>query len=247
MSKSLQDKIILVTGASDGIGQAVAVAAAEQGANVIALGRNEEGLAATQERAEELGGRCLCIPFDLLKFDLYGKLFLALKDQIPHLDGLVHCAGSIKRCTPMQYVKTDDFRTMLDIHLTAPNMLTQIMLPLIRRGESCSVIFTTCDMIDEDQPNWHGYGLAKRALGYAASMWQMEHPDKPYRFNTLNPGRVRTELFKRAFGGTHPKEVPPASSVAPAYLYMLSDASKEMRGQIVHARDLIGQTTSTIN
>ncbi|MFQ5344657.1 MAG: SDR family NAD(P)-dependent oxidoreductase [Mariprofundus sp.] len=238
MSTEFKDRIILVTGASDGIGQHVAAALGEAGASVIALGRNEDGLQQTLERIESFGGRCLCIPFDLMHFDDYGKLFLALKDQVPHLDGLVHCAGSIDRCTPMQYIKSDVFRNMLDINLTAPNMLTQIMLPLLKRGEAASIVFTSCDMVDEDQANWHAYGLAKRALAYSASMWQKEQPDAPFRFNTLNPGRVRTELFKRAFGGTHPKEVPPVSSVVPAYLYMLSDASKELRGQTVHARDL---------
>lgn len=237
-----KDRIYLVTGASDGIGQQVAAALGGEGANVIALARREDGLAATQVRIEELGGRCLCVPFDLMKFNDYGKLFLALKDQIPHLDGLVHCAGSIDRCTPMQYVKARDFRNMLDIHLAAPNMLTQIMLPLLSRAEAASVIFTTCDMIDIDQPNWHGYGMAKRALGYAAAMWQAEHPDKPCRFNTLNPGRVRTTLFKRTYGGAHPSEVPPASSVVPAYLYLLSDAARDMRGQTVNAADLLNQS-----
>ncbi|GAV19227.1 putative oxidoreductase YciK [Mariprofundus micogutta] len=234
-----KDRIIMVTGASDGIGQQVAAALGEAGANVIALGRNEEGLQQTMERIEDSGGRCLCVPFDLLDFDNYGKLFLSLKDQIPHLDGLVHCAGSIDRCTPMQYVKSKDFRKMLDIHLTAPNMLTQIMLPLLKRAPAASIVFTSCDMIKEDQANWHAYGLAKRALAYAASMWQMESPDKPYRFNTLNPGRVRTALFKRTFGGEHPKMVPASSSVVPAYLYLLSDASKEQRGQSLHAADLL--------
>jgi len=238
MTSEFKDRIYLITGASDGIGQRVAVALAEAGANVIALGRKEDKLQQTQERIEELGGRCLCIPFDLMKFADYGKLFLALKDQVPHLDGLIHCAGSIDRCTPMQYIKVDTFRKMLDIHLTAPNMLTQIMLPLLKRAPAASIIFTSCDMLDEDQANWHGYGLAKRALGYAAAMWQMEQPNAPFRFNTLNPGRVRTELFKRAFGGTHPQEVPAVSSVVPAYLYMLSDKSKDLRGQSVHAKDL---------
>jgi len=239
MTTEFKDRIYLITGASDGIGQRVAVALAEAGAHVIALGRNEERLQQTQERIEELGGRCLCIPFDLMKFDQYGKLFLALKDHVPHLDGLVHCAGSIDRCTPLQYVKTDTFRKMLDIHLTAPNMLTQIMLPLLKRAPAASIIFTSCDMLDQDQANWHGYGLAKRALGYAAAMWQMEQPTASFRFNTLNPGRVRTELFKRAFGGTHPKEVPAVSSVVPAYLYLLSDRSIELRGQSVHAKDIV--------
>ena len=234
-----KNRIYLVTGASDGIGQQVAAALGAEGANVVALARSAEGLASTQARIEELGGRCLCVPFDLMKFNDYGKLFLALKDQIPHLDGLVHCAGNIDRCTPMQYVKAKDFRNMLDIHLAAPNLLTQAMLPLLVRAGAASIIFTTCDMIDIDQPNWHGYGLAKRSLGYAAAMWQMEHPEKPYRFNTINPGRVRTTLFKRTYGGAHPKEVPAPSTVVPAYLYLLSDAAKELRGQTVNAADLL--------
>jgi len=239
MSKAFKDRIIMVTGASDGIGQHVAAALGEAGASVIAVGRNEDGLQQTLERIEELGGRCLCVPFDLTDFDNYGKLFLSLKDQIPHLDGLVHCAASIDRCAPMQYIKQDVFRKSLDINLTAPNMLTQMMLPLLRRADSASIIFTTCDMVDEDQNNWHAYGMAKRALAYAAAMWQNEHKDKPYRFNALNPGLVRTALFKRTFGGMHPNEVPCASTVVPAYLQLLSDDSKEVRGQSLHARDLI--------
>jgi len=245
MSKRFENKIIMVTGASDGIGQQVAAALGAEGASVIALGRNEEGLDLTQRRIEELGGRCLCVPFDLMNFDDYGKLFLSLKDQIPHLDGLVHCAGSLDRCVPMQYVKVDKFRDALDIHLTAPNMLTQIMFPLLRRAEAASIIFTTCDMIDDNQNNWHGYGLAKRALGYAAAMWQGEHQDKPFRFNTLNPGRVRTALFKRAYPGILPEKMPPAESVTPAYLWLLSDASIDVRGQTLNANEIMSTTQTT--
>lgn len=239
MTYGLKDKIIMVTGGSDGIGRAVAAALGEEGANVVVLGRKEEALAVTQARVEELGGQCLAIPFDLLKFDDYGKLFLALKDQIPHLDGLVHCAGELARCSPMTDIKVKDFRKMLDINLTAPNMLTQMMMPLIKRAEAASVIFTSCDMAEEDQMHWHGYGMAKRALPYAAAMWQGENPQKPYRFNTLNPGRVRTEIFKRAYPGLHGRHVPAPVVVAPAYLQLLSEQSKDVRGQSLNAVDML--------
>ncbi|MDQ6995193.1 MAG: SDR family NAD(P)-dependent oxidoreductase [Mariprofundaceae bacterium] len=241
MKESFADKIIMVTGASQGLGKAVAIALGAAKVNVVAISRHPNNLAATQDAVEAAGGRCLCIPFDLSEFDDYGKLFLALKDQIPHLDGLVHCAGSFGRCTPLQYVKVDAFRDALDIHLTAPNMLTQIMLPLLRRAEAASVVFTSCDMIEEDQNNWHAYGFAKRALTYAAAMWQGEHPEKPYRFNTLNPGRVRTDLFKRAFPGLMPDVVPLPEDVTDAFLFLLSDASKALRGQSLHAKDLINK------
>ncbi len=241
MSKRFENKIIMVTGASSGLGRAIAQQLGAEGASVIALGRVTEALEVTQSRIEEAGGRCLCIPFDLTDFDNYGKLFLALKDQIPHLDGLVHCAGSLKRCAPMQHVKPEVFRGALDIHLTAPNMLTQIMFPLLKRAEAASVIFTTCDMIGEDQPNWHGYGMAKRALGYAAAMWQAEHPSKPFRFNTINPGRMRTRSFERAFPGLSPATVPVAAEIAPAFLQILSDESRDVRGKLLNASDLLEQ------
>jgi len=239
MSKRFENKIIMVTGASSGLGRAIAQQLGAEGANVIALGRVTEALEVTQSRIEEAGGRCLCIPFDLTGFGNYGKLFLTLKDQIPHLDGLVHCAGSLKRCAPMQHVKPDTFRGALDIHLTAPSLLTQIMFPLLKRADSASVIFTTCDMISEDQANWHGYGLAKRALGYAAAMWQAEHPSKPIRFNTINPGRMRTRSFERAFPGLSPATVPVAAEIAPAFLEILSDSARDIRGQLLKAGDLL--------
>ncbi len=228
----------MVTGASEGLGRAVAVALGKAKVNVVATARNPQHLAKTQDAVEAAGGRCLCIPFDLYDFDDYGTLFLALKDQVPHLDGLVHCGGSLDRCVPLQYVKADKFREALDIHLAAPNLLTQSMLPLLRRAPAASIIFTTCDMVQEDENNWHAYGFAKRALAYAAAMWQGEHPDKPYRFNTLNPGRVRTGLFKRAFPGLMPDSVPAPEEATDAYLFLLSDASKELRGQSLQADDL---------
>ncbi|MDX8401404.1 MAG: SDR family NAD(P)-dependent oxidoreductase [Mariprofundaceae bacterium] len=229
-----KDSIHLITGASGGLGRALAVALGAEGANIVALGRDEDELAETQTRVEQAGGRCLCVPFDLGDFEHYDRLFLALKDQIPHLDGLVHCAGAIKRCAPMQHVKPQDFREAVDLNLTAPNLLTRALFPLIRRGRACSVVFVTCDMVDRDLPNWHGYGLAKRALAYAAAMWTAEHPDAPFRFNAFNPGKIRTETFRRTYGGMHPKEVPPATEVVPALMRLLAPAD-ETRGQVIHA------------
>jgi len=223
--------IIMVSGASAGLGRAVCKAAGGLGANIVALGRDVDALAETQSIVEQAGGRCLCVPFDLLAFDDYDKLFLALKDQIPHLDALIHCAGSLDHCKPMQYVENEDFRAMLDIHLAAPNLLTRSMFPLIRRAQAATVIFTSCDMLSEDEPNWHGYGLAKRALGYAAAMWHAEHPGKPYRFVTVNPGKMRTALFRRAYMGMLPDEVAPPAVAAEAYLRLLTADSEAVNGK----------------
>jgi NAD(P)-dependent dehydrogenase (short-subunit alcohol dehydrogenase family) len=235
MPKPLHDRIYLVTGASSGLGREVAVRLGAGGANVVALARSEDRLAETRDLIEAAGGRCLCVPLDLLQFDEYDKLFEALKEHVPHLDGIAHIAGSLRFCTPMQYVDTKDFRQMLDLHLTAPNLLTRTLLPLLARAGKATVIFTTCDMIDRDIPNWHGYGLAKRALGYAAAMWQAEHPGPALRFFTVNPGDMRTSLFLRAYPGRPADDVPLPDVAAAAFVRLLAGEGDAERGRTLQA------------
>ena len=238
MSKRFTDRIIMVTGASSGLGRAICISLGNEGANVLALGRNEDALASTQAEVEKAGGKCLAMPFDLARYGEFPRLFEALKGQVPHLDGIVHAAGELNRCAPMQHIEAMKFRRMLDINLTAPNMLTQALFPLLEQATSASVIFTSCDMAEEAQANWHGYGLAKAALVESAAMWQLEHPQKAIRFNALNPGRMRTELMKRAFPGLDPKTIPEPEVAVEAFLYLLSDAAVDVRGQHLNAREL---------
>jgi len=238
MSKRFTDRIVMVTGASSGLGRAICIALGKEGANVLALGRNEERLARTQAEVENAGGRCLGIPFDLARYGEFPGLFDALKQQVPHLDGIVHAAGELNRCSPMQHVEAAKFRRMLDINLTAPNLLTQALFPLLERATGASVIFTTCDMAEQAQANWHGYGLAKSALVQSAAMWQLEHPKKAIRFNAVNPGRMRTELMKRAFPGLDAATIPEPDGAVGAFLYLLSDASTGIRGSHFNAQEL---------
>lgn len=239
MSKRFVDRIIMVTGASSGLGRGICLALGSEGTNVLALGRNEEALAKTQTEVEKAGGKCMAIPFDLARYGEFPGLFEALKQQVPHLDGIVHAAGELNRCAPMQHVEASKFRRMLDINLTAPNLLTQALFPLLEQAESASVIFTSCDMAEETQPNWHGYGLAKSALVQSAAMWQLEHPKKGIRFNAINPGRMRTELMKRAFPGLDSMTIPEPDGAVPAFLYLLSDAAINIRGSHFNAQELI--------
>ena len=239
MSKRFVDRIIMVTGASSGLGRAISIALGSEGANVLALGRNEDALASTQAEVEKAGGKCLAIPFDLARYGEFPRLFETLKQQVPHLDGIVHAAGELNRCSPMQHVEATKFRRMLDINLTAPNMLTQALFPLLEQAKAASVIFTSCDMAEETQANWHGYGLAKAALVQSAAMWQLEHPQKPIRFNALNPGRMRTELMKRAFPGLDPMTIPEPDGAVEAFLHLLCDASANIRGKHFNAHELI--------
>ncbi len=237
--KRLQDKIIMITGASSGFGQALSIACAKEGASILAVGRKEDALQTTQESVEAVGGRCLAIPFDLTQFDAYTGLVDALKEQVPHLDAVVHAAGAFDRCAPMAYVKPAEFRKMLDHHLTVPNLLTQALLPLLDRSAHASVLFLACEMSTEPAANWHAYGLAKAALVSAASMWQQEFVDKPYRFAAIDPGRMRTPLMQRAWGGLHPKTIPLPAEACEAFIRVLEDHSDRWCGDCVEAKEIM--------
>jgi len=242
MNNRFEQHIIMVTGATTGLGRALCLALAREGANVIALARSEDGLADIQGHIEKAGGRCLCVPFDLSSFDAYDELLGGLSHHIPHLNGLVHAAGQLDRCAPMEHVKPEAFRQMLDIHLAAPNLLTRALFPLLERAKATSVIFTACDMSQKTQPNWHGYGIAKGALCHSVELWQMEHPKKAIRFNALNPGRMRTTSFMRAYPGLDPGTVPPPAETCEAFLYLLSDDAKDIRGQLLDAKDVLNKS-----
>lgn len=234
----LKDRIVLITGATGGLGRCLAQALGACKVNVVALARNADELASVQETVEDAGGRCLCVPFDLGRFEQYPDLFKGLSAHIPHLDGLVHAASAFTRCAPMQFVDEKVFRRVLDIDLVAPMLLTKVLFPLLERAESASVVFTTCEMADSPQANWHAYGLAKAGVVHGATMWQREHPKKEIRFNALDPGRMRTSLFRRAFPGILPNKVPPPNDVVDAFLYLLSQRSKSVRGQLLRPSDL---------
>ncbi|MFQ5356340.1 MAG: SDR family NAD(P)-dependent oxidoreductase [Mariprofundaceae bacterium] len=244
MDKQSNKRIIAVSGASSGLGQALCVALGSEGVNIIALARDEAGLEQTQARVEEAGGRCLCLPFDLLDFDQYPAMYQALSEHIPHLDGLVHAAADLKRCAPMQHVKPAEFRRMLDINLAAPNLLTQTLFPFLLRASSSSVIFTACDMAEDAQANWHGYGMAKAGLVHSAALWQLEHPSRDIRFNCLNPGRMRTRILKRAYPGLDENTIPKAETACAAFLYLLSDKSGDIRGKYLNASELNDEINS---
>ncbi|MDX8393380.1 MAG: SDR family NAD(P)-dependent oxidoreductase [Mariprofundales bacterium] len=236
------EKIILVTGASSGLGRAVCVELGKQGFNVLAMARSEDGLQTTQAQVEEVGGRCLCIPFDLMNFNKYNYIIEGLKFHIPHLNGIVHAAGTLKRCAPMQFVEFRDFRHMLDLHLTAPNLLTQTLLPLLHQASAvkkATVIFVSCDIASTNntQANWHGYGLAKAALPAAAQMWQQEQASKGLCFYAFNPGQMRTQLFATAFPALETSSVPHPNEIAPQLIKLLDADCAYIAGTHVQIKD----------
>ena len=97
---------------------------------------------------------------------------------------------------------------------------------------------TILNISQKAQPNWHGYGIAKSALRHSAELWQMEHPKKAIRFNALNPGRMRTTAFMRAYPGLDPASIPSPTEACEPFLYLLSDAARNIRGQLLDAKTM---------
>ena len=142
----LQDKVILVTGAGDGIGRQAALSFAEYGATVILLGRTVEKLEAVYDEIEQAGGaKPAIIPLDLngATAEHYQGMATTIKEQFGRLDGLLHNAGILTILSPFTHIEEDDFRDSLQINVTGPMLMTQALLPLMQLSDSASFVFTS--------------------------------------------------------------------------------------------------------
>ncbi|VAW62030.1 Oxidoreductase, short-chain dehydrogenase/reductase family [hydrothermal vent metagenome] len=233
----LKDKIILVTGAGDGLGQAAAKAYAAQGATVVLLGRTTKKLENTYDEIIHAGYPEPAIyPLNLEGASPvdYEKLADTLNEQFGSLHGLLHSAAILGTLTPIQQHDIEIWYKVMQVNLNAPFVMTQALLPLLRSTDGSKIIFTTDD---KSQAYWGAYGISKDATTSFMKVLadEMDTESNPVQVNAINPGAVRTQMRVRAFPGENPDTLPCADDVMPAYLYLMSDDCKET-GKTVQAQ-----------
>ena len=233
-------RVILVTGAGDGIGQAVAIALARQGATVALLGRTQHKLARTYDRIVEGGGpKPALLPFNLETATApeYEALFDALDREFGRLDGLAHVAGVLGDLSPIDQYDVPTWCKVMHVNLTAAFIVTRTLLPLLRRSEDASVVFTSSGIARGGRAYWGAYAASKFGTEGLMQVLAHEMADTTrIRINSLNPGPVRTALRRQAFPAENLDRLPePAAIVAP-YLYLLGPASQGVNGQSLDAQ-----------
>jgi NAD(P)-dependent dehydrogenase (short-subunit alcohol dehydrogenase family) len=227
-------RIILVTGASDGIGQAVAVALARQGATVALLGRSQRKLARTYDRIVEAGGpKPAILPFNLetAASPEYETLFEALEREFGRLDGLAHVAGILGYLSPIEQYDVPTWCKVMHVNLTAAFIVTRTLLPLLRRSSDASIVFTSSTIARSGRAYWGAYAASKFATeGLMQVLAHEMAGTTPVRVNSVNPGPTRTAMRRQAFPAEDPARLlEPAAVVAP-YLYLLGPASPGVNG-----------------
>ncbi len=233
-------RVILVSGAGDGIGQAVAMALARQGATVALLGRTQRKLARTYDRIiEGHGPKPALLPFNLETATAieYDALFDALDREFGRLDGLAHIAGVLGDLSPIDQYDVPTWCKVLHVNLTAAFILTRTLLPLLRRSEDASIVFTSSGIARHARAYWGAYAASK--FGTEGLMQVLAHEmagTTRIRVNSLDPGPVRTAMRRQAFPAENPDWLPEPTAIVAPYLYLLGPASRGVNGQALDAQ-----------
>jgi NAD(P)-dependent dehydrogenase (short-subunit alcohol dehydrogenase family) len=231
---SLQDRVVLITGASTGIGRAVALAAAAHGARVILHGRNVQRLEAVYD-AILAGGhaRASILPLDLEKAGPveFDALAAAIEKEFGRLDGLVHNAAMLGERAPVEHHDVAKWLRTLHVNTSVPFILTQRCLPLLRRSNDASIIFTSSGVVPRPRAYWGAYLVSKWGSEGLARMLADELESQHIRVNSLNPGKVRTEMRLAAYPAEDRSVLPQPEAVVGPYLYLLGADSRGVNGQ----------------
>jgi NAD(P)-dependent dehydrogenase (short-subunit alcohol dehydrogenase family) len=235
----LAGRIILVTGAGDGLGRAAAMAYARHGATLILLGRTQRKLETVYDEIRACGfAEPLLMPVDLGKAGLreYEEIAAAIEREFGRLDGLLHSAAQLGNLTPLSMYDLETWVQVMQVNFNAAYLVTRACLNMLARSDAASVIFTTSDVARRGRAYWGAYAAAGAALENLVQVWADElEANTPIRMNTLDPGAVRTALRARAYPGEDPQTLPKPEDVMPAYLYLMGRDSRTVTGQSLQA------------
>jgi NAD(P)-dependent dehydrogenase (short-subunit alcohol dehydrogenase family) len=235
MARRLAGKIALVTGASRGIGAAVARLFAGEGAHVVLVGRTVGGLEEVDDAVRAAGGAATLVPLDLRDFEKIDWLGAALYERWKRLDILVGNAAEFGHFSPLGHVDPEMWDAVIGLDLTANWRLIRAMDPLLRMAPAGRAIFTTCALARKPAPYSGPYGVAKAGLEALVKIYAGEVANTAVRVNLLDPGVVRTRLRAQGFPGEDPASLPSPDAVAPAFLPLaLSDCTRN--GDVVAAQ-----------
>jgi NAD(P)-dependent dehydrogenase (short-subunit alcohol dehydrogenase family) len=217
MSNDLSGRVALITGASRGLGAAVARAYAQAGAHVVLLARTVGALEALDDEIRGFGGSATLMPADLRDPDPLDNLGPLLMQKFGRLDIFVANAGILGTLSPVPHAKAGDWDKVMNVNLNANFRLTRTLDPLLRASDAGRAIYVT-DAAAAGTAYWSAYAVSKAALECLARTYAAETMKTPLRVNMVDPGRLRTALRAEAFPGEKPETVPSPDTVVDHFL-----------------------------
>ena len=222
MHRATPERIMLVTGASRGIGRAAAVALAEAGAHVVLTARTVGGLEEADDEIRAAGGSATLVQLDLRDFDALDRLGATLFERWGRVDGLLANAGVLGVLTPLPHLSPKVWQESIDVNVTANWRLIRSLDPLLRKSDAARVVFISSGAARKFNPYWGSYSIAKAALEALALTYAAECANTNIHVNLLNPGPLRTRMRAKAMPGEDPMKLQPPEAVAPLIVDMLS-------------------------
>ncbi len=231
----LDQRVILVTGASSGIGKDAAICYAQHGATVILLGRNEVKLEAVYDEIESQGlpqPAIYTLDLESAQAEDYDQLEASLEQEFDHVDGLLHNASLLGERKLLEQTSPASWQKVMQVNVNAPFMLTRALMPLMRQAQHASIIFTSSSVGRKGRAYWGSYAVSKFANEGMMEVLADELENvASIRVNSLNPGATNTSMRRAAYPAEEPTTNPSAEAIMPVYLYLMGDASIGQTGK----------------
>jgi NAD(P)-dependent dehydrogenase (short-subunit alcohol dehydrogenase family) len=235
MGSILEGKVVLVTGASQGLGRALALACAQEGAHLAISSRNADSLEPVAEEAKASGVEVLVEPADVSHSEDVHKLVDAAAERFGRIDVLVNNAGLLGPRVTIEEYPEDEWRSVLDANLTGPFLVSKAAIPHMR--EDASIINVTSGVSIEGRAEWGGYSVSKFGLEGLTQILAAELEDRGIRVNSVDPGGMRTKMRAAAYPDEDPTtRITPEENTA-VFLYLASDESRDVTGERFKAQE----------
>ncbi|MCD9486396.1 YciK family oxidoreductase [Photobacterium iliopiscarium] len=238
-ANNLKDRVILVTGAGDGIGREAAIQYAAHGATVLLLGRTVAKLETVYDQIEKNGNKqAVIIPLDLMGATKQHYLEMAstIQQQFGRLDGVLHNAGLLGQLSPLEHIEEATFDDVMQVNVKAQLLLTQAILPLIKQSPDGRIIFTSSTVGHNGRAFWGTYAISKFATEGIMQVLADELSDTSVNVNAINPGGTRTGMRAQAFPAEDARLLKTPQDIMPLYLYLMGPESRHVSGQCIDAQ-----------
>jgi len=222
MTRTLEGRVALVTGASRGIGRAAGVALAKAGAHVILVARTVGGLEEADDEIQKAGSTATLVPLNLRDGDAIDRLGASIFERWGRLDGFFGNAGVLGQLTPLAHLEPKTFQEVMEVNVTANWRLIRSLDPLLRLSDAGRVLFVTSGAARKHTAFWGAYAVSKAALESMALTYAAECEPTNIKVNLINPGPMRTAMRKKAMPGEDPNTLPSPDEMAPKIVEMLS-------------------------
>lgn len=220
----LTGRVALITGASRGIGRAVALRFAAEGAHVVLIARTVGGLEEVDDAIKAAGGQATLVPCDLTDFEAIDTLGPALLERFDKLDIFVGNAGALGEMTPLTHYDPKAWHDVFDVNVHANWRLIRTLEPLLRRSDAGRAILVTSGAAANPRAFWGAYAVTKAAVEALAKVWASELENTSVRVNILNPGATRTGMRAAAFPGEDPESLKTPEDIAGKFVELASPA-----------------------